>query len=511
MKGFFKWQGWVISLLVLVLLAGGCTPPPPDAGSSGKQKLVYASTADVVGLSPIKTNDRASARALDQIYETLFTRDPKTMEIQPLLAESYEQKDPNTLEITLKKGIKFHDGTPFNAEAVKYTFDKFRDPKTAAPRASLLEPIDEVIVKDEFTVVLKTKKPYGPLLAALAHSNASIVSPTADKKGNLMKKPVGTGPFKFKKWVPGDKLILEANEDYREGAPKLKEVEFRVVPEVSTAISLLETGEVDLVDSLQPEHLDRLKNNQKVNVKTNDGTPVTYLGFNMKKGPGKDKTFRQAVAHSINQEEVVDALKGVAHSSKGIIGPKVFGYNKEIEKEGYDYDVKKAQKLLKEAGMDDKTMTITTANTGNYPTLAELVQGQLSKAGLKTKIQTLEFGAYLDRLRKGDFEMVIGGWTNSTGDGSELLYPQLHSDNIGASNGTQTSIPKADELIDQTRTTTDKEKRLKVLHEANQLLVKEAPWVPLHHGVIVIATSKNVQGLEVDPTGEWHLQNVSLK
>ncbi|GGE12686.1 glutathione ABC transporter substrate-binding protein [Marinithermofilum abyssi] len=506
-----KWQGWVALFLALSLVTAGCTPPPPNAGSAGNQTFVYASTADVVGLSPIKTNDSASARAIDQIYETLFVRDPETMDIKPKLARSYENPDPNTWVIHLRKGIQFHDGIPFNAEAVKYTFDKFRDPKTAAPRASLLKPIDKVEVKDPYTVVIRTKKPYGPMLAALAHSNASIVSPIADKKGDLMKKPVGTGPFKFKKWVQGDKLTLEVNENYWDGKPQLKEVEFRVVPEVSTAISLLETGEVHLIDTLRPENLDRLKNSNKVNVKTKEGTPVTYLGFNMKKGPGKDSDFRRAVAHAINQEELVDALKGVAHPSKGIIGPKVFGYNPEIEKAGYDYDVKKAKDLFNKAGMDGKSVTIMTANTKNYPKLAELVQGQLAKAGLKADIQTLEFGAYLDRNRKGDFEMVIGGWTNSTADGSELLYPQLHSDNIGATNGTQTSIPEADKRINQSRTTTDKEKRLKVLHEANKLLVKEAPWVPLCHDFIVTATTKNVQGLEVDATGQWTLKNVSLK
>lgn len=510
MHGIRKGLAWVIMLFSVSLITAGCTPPSSGAGG-GEQKFVYASTADVVGLSPIETNDRASARAIDQIYETLFVRDPETMEIKPKLAESYEQKDPNTWVIKLRKGIQFHDGTPFNAEAVKYTFDKFLDPDTGAPRASLLASVDKVETEGDYTVIIKTKQPYGPLLAALAHSNASIVSPKADKKGNLMKEPVGTGPFQFKKWVQGEKLILEANEDYWNGAPKLKEVEFRVVPEVSTAISLLETGEVHMVDELQPEHMERLKKNKKVNVNTKKGTPVTYLGFNMKEAPGKDKTFRQATAHAIDQKEVVDALKGLAHSSEGIIGPKVFGYDEKIEQAGYEYDLKKAKQLFKEAGVEGKTVTITTANTGNYPRLAELVQGQLAKAGVKAKIQTLEFGAYLDKARKGDFELVIGGWTNSTADGSELLYPQLHSDNIGSTNNTQTSIPEADKQIDKTRRVTDQERRLQVLHEANELLVEEAPWVLLHHGIIATATSKDVKGLQVDPTGQWSLHHVSLK
>ncbi|MBA4494667.1 glutathione ABC transporter substrate-binding protein [Paenactinomyces guangxiensis] len=493
---------------IVALLAAGCTPAQPGASN---QKLVYASTADVVGLSPIMTNDTPSANAINQIYETLVVRDPKTMEIKPKLAESYENPDPNTWVFKLRKGVTFHDGTPFNAEAVKYTFDKLRDPKTAAPRGSLLKPIDQIEVKDEHTVVIKTKEPYGAMLAALAHTNASIVSPTADKKGDLMKKPVGTGPYKLKEWVQGDHLILEANDKYWDGTAKVKEVEFRVVPELSTAISMLETNQVQMVDNLQPEQLERLKRNKNISIVTNEGTPVYYLGFNMKKAPTNNPTLRQGVAHAINQDEIVDMMKGLAQPSKGLIGPKVFGYKPEIEKEAYPYDLQKAKELIKQAGLEGKTLTITSSNTGNYPKLAELVQGQLKKAGLDVKIQTLEWGTYLDTTRQGQFELVIGAWTNSTGDGSELFYPNLHSDNIGTSNRTQTAIPEADQLIQLSRTTTDKQKRLEALHQANQLLVKQAPWVTLHHGVVVTATANNVKGLEVDPTGQWYLKDVSFK
>ncbi|HEX6922202.1 MAG TPA: ABC transporter substrate-binding protein, partial [Bacillales bacterium] len=180
--------------------SGGSASKGTSGGESGgdsPQTLTIATTSKVVGLSPIKTNDSVSSAVIGQIYETLFTRDPETMEIKPLLAKSYETPDNKTWIIHLKKDIKFQDGTPFNAKAVKYTFDKFMDPETAAPRASLLEPVKSVKVKDEYTVVIKTKFPYGPMLAALSHTNASIVSPSADKKQDLMQKPVGTGPFKL--------------------------------------------------------------------------------------------------------------------------------------------------------------------------------------------------------------------------------------------------------------------------------------------------------------------------
>ena len=222
----------VFTLMIVSACSSGNEPASGEGEGNGKiDTFTYASLSDAVGLSPIMTNDSASANVTDHVYEKLFDRNTETMEIEPKLAESYENPDENTWLIKLKEGIKFHDGTDFNAEAVKYTFDKLRDPETAAPRASLMEPVESINVIDDYTVEIKTKYPYGPFLAALSHSNAAIVSPTADKEGDLNKEPVGTGPFKFAKWVPGDQVVLEANEDYRDGAPAIQQLIFKVVPE----------------------------------------------------------------------------------------------------------------------------------------------------------------------------------------------------------------------------------------------------------------------------------------
>lgn len=259
----------VFAIMALMLLvAAGCSKGSSGSSSGEKvtQEITYASTSDVVGLSPILTNDSVSASVNEQVYETLFTRNSETMEIEPLLAESYENPDELTWIIKLKEGIKFQDGTPFNAEAVKYTFDKFRDPKTAAPRASLLEPIESVNVQDEYTIEIKTKYAYGALLAALSHSNAAIVSPEADQNGDLMKNPVGTGPFKFVSWTPGESVILEKNPDYWQGEAKLNKITFKVVPEVTTAISMLQSGDVQFIDAIATEQLSRVEGLKNVEV-----------------------------------------------------------------------------------------------------------------------------------------------------------------------------------------------------------------------------------------------------
>ncbi|HET7657525.1 MAG TPA: glutathione ABC transporter substrate-binding protein [Bacillales bacterium] len=481
-----------------------------SSGKSVPQTLTIASTSKVVGLSPIMTNDSVSTAVISQVYETLFTRDPETMEIKPLLADSYETPDSTTWIIHLKKGIKFQDGTPFNAEAVKYTFDKIMDPKTAAPRASLLEPIKSVTVKDDNTVVIKTKEPYGPMLADLCHSNASIVSPTADKKQDLMKKPVGTGPFELAEYVPGDHVSLKANPNYWGGAPKLQTITFKVVPEVTTAISLMQTGKVQLIENPPAQQMSRLKSMKNVKIIQKQGTPVYYLGFNMTKKPMNNLKFRQAVSYAINRDAFIkQQLKGLGVRSDSIIGPKVFGYDKSAEKAGYDYDQAKAKQIIDQNGWKGVKVNLLVANTPAYKQMATVVQEELKQVGIDAQIQMMEWGTFLDVTSKGNFEMTFLGWTNSTGDGSELLYPNLDSDNIGSSNRMRYSDPQVDALIKKSRTTVDQQKRKDYLNQANILAVKSGVWIPMYHGIITVAVDKSVKGLQVEPNGEYSLANVS--
>lgn len=499
----------ILLLTVLALVVLSIT-----GSAMAKKVLTYAATSDVVGLSPILTNDSASSRVLDQIYETLFVRDQKTNEIKPNLALSYENPDEKTWVIHLRKGVKFHDGTDFNAEAVKFTFERIMDPKVAAPRASLLSTVESIEVKDDYTVVIRTKEPDGVFLAKLTHSNSAIVSPTAVRKyGDLMQNPVGTGPFKLKEIVSGDHVTIERFDDYWGGPAKLDEVVFRVIPEAATRVAMLETGEVDFIDSIPPEQLPRLQFNPDIKVKKVPGSPVRYLGFNFKKDPWKNLLVRQAVAHAVNEEDIVATMDGLGILSAGIIGPQVFGYKPEIEKVGYPYDPAKAKKLLAEAGFPDGFDTVlwTTNASEQYMRDAQILQAQLKKVGIRAEIKVLEWGAYLAATRKGETEMFLLGWSNLTQDGSELIYPNLYSGNAGSSNRSFYSNPEADKLILQSRRTTDQAKRLEILHKANEFLVKDVAWVPLWHQVNVIAMRSNVENLEMTATGDWNLYPVDIK
>lgn len=503
-----------MALLSIIMLAVvGCSnkSSSEDSDTEAPVELTYATTSDAAGLSPIDTNDSVSSNVTIQVYETLFTQDPETMEVKPLLAESYETPDENTWVIKLNEGIKFQDGTPFNAEAVKYTFEQIKDPDRAAPRASLLAPIDSIEVKDEYTVVLKTKEPYGPMLAALSHTNAAIVSPAADEEGDINKEPVGTGPFVFDEWVEGDHITLKRNEDYWREPAELEKVTFKVVPETSTAISMLETGDVQFIDALPSDQLSRIESIDSVEVQKSEGTRVSYLGFNMDKAPFNELKFRQAIAYGVDQETYVKQLNGLGTYNESIIGPKVFGYNEDAKDAGYPFDKDKAAKMIKDNGYSGQKITLLAANRDNYMKMAEIVQSQLTEIGLNVEIETMEWGTFLETTRKGNYEMTFLGWANSTADGSELLYPNLHSDNIDASNYSRYNNEEFDKLVEESRKSVDQEVRKEKLNEANVMAIKDAPWITMEHGTVTAAYDKSVKGLVVSPNGQWSLYNVSRK
>jgi peptide/nickel transport system substrate-binding protein len=465
---------------------------------------------DAVGLSPILTNDSASSNVLRTIYETLFSKDAKTGEVKPLLAESYTNPDANTWEIKLKKNIKFQDGTPFNSAAVKYTFEKILDPKTASPRASLIKSVSSIETPDDYTVVLKTSDPYGIMLTALAHDNLSIVSPTADKAGDINKNPVGagTGPYKFDKWTTGDSITVVKNPDYWQGASKLDSVKFKVVPEMTTAVTMVDTGEADFLVNLPPEHLDRLKSNKDIDITILKGNPVRYVGFNFEKKPFDSLKVRQAISYAIDKESYITTLNGLGYKSNGIIGPQLIGYNEEIEKHGYPYNIDKAKQLLTEAGFPNgfKT-TLSVGNTDMYMKMAPFIQAQLKKVGIEVELNVMDWAAYLSYCKAGKQDLYINGWSNVTGDGEELLYPQFFSGSINSSNYSRYNKKEQDDLILKTRNTVDQNKRLQYLREANITFTDDVAWVTMFNDMTTLVARKSVKGILFEANGEFRLNN----
>jgi peptide/nickel transport system substrate-binding protein len=504
----------VMLAAVLAIGAVGCSSKSASSTNGGKsttsKRITFVTTADAVGLSPILTNDSASSDIIRNVYETLFMRDPSTGEIKPLLAESYENPDPNKWIIKLKKNIKFQDGTAFNAAAVKYTFEKIMDPKTAAPRASLLKSVKSIETPDDYTVVINTSTPFGIMLTALAHDNLSIVSPTADKGGDINRNPVGagTGPFKFKEWVSGDHITLEKNADYWGGAAKIDTFVAKVAPEAATAVSMVENGEADFLVGVPAEQLSRMEGNKDVSVTKIKANNVAYVSFNVEKKPFDNVKVRQAIASAIDRDAYIATLNGLAYKTNGVIGPQLIGYDKSIEDHGFKFDVAKAKQLLAEAGLPDgfKT-TLTYGNTDAYAKMAPYVQAQLKQIGIEVTLNPMDWAASLAYEKAGKQDMFLNGWANVTGDGEECLYPNLFSGSINASNYTRFNDKAGDALILKSRNTVDQKERLGYLKQANEFYTDNVGFLPMYNGIATIAVRKNVKGIILESNTEFRINN----
>ena len=499
-----KWKLITITLATTGLFAlTGCGNNTADADEVVQQDFIFAQTAAPVGLSPTLTNDAASSQVLELIYETLFYQ--RDGQFVPRLATGYETPDENTWIISLREGVYFHDGTPFNAQAVKYSFELLVNPETAAPRASLLQPITSIETPEDYTVVLHTDEPFGIMLASLSHGNAAIISPTANANQDLMEYPVGTGPFQFDSRQDGQ-IVLVRNENYWGDLPVIERAISKVVPAIDTAISMLQTGQVNFIQGITPDSIQRVESLENIVFETVEGTGVNYVVFNLNRGPATDLAFRQVFAQAIDNASLVAALDGAAHLSRGFVGPHVFGYDASIEEFGTLFDLEAAQALVAENGFGDEPITLLAGSTPLFQRVGELVQAQLTQAGFNVQLETLEWATFLDVTRTGDFDIALTSWANLTRDGSELFFPRLHSDSIGATNQGQYTSEILDELIMASRTTIVTENRLSYLNQANEYVLTYLPVVPLFHAKQNMAMGSGLQGVYLHSNSGWDIR-----
>lgn len=325
-------------------------------GVKGEKVLIYARGADSVKLDPALVTDGESAKVMNNIYDNLVRYKPGSTDVEPALAESWKvSEDGKVWTFYLRKNVKFHDGTPFNAEAVKFNIERQLPPKATKDMAYAdftYGMIEKVEVVDDYTVKITLKYPYAPFLANLAMGlSAPMISPTAAKKygENYSQNPVGTGPFMFVKWDKEQQIVLKANKSYWGGAPKVDRVIFKVVKENAVRANELLAGSVDMIDGVDPNDVPRLQKDSNVTILTAPGMNINYLGLRTDKKPFDDPRIRQAISMAINREAIVKSLyQDKAILANGPLPPNLFGYVKDLKP--YPYDPEKAKALLKEAG-----------------------------------------------------------------------------------------------------------------------------------------------------------------
>ncbi len=344
---------FVLILALIVVCAG---MGPAQAGQPAKAPAVSGGTLIVAAAQEPDTFDPPNIVDVNvqQIAMNLsdrLTEFAPDMSVRPGLAESWSvAADKVTWTFKLRKGVKFHDGTTLDAEAVKFNFDRILDEKKPVKRRTFYTDIQTVRVVDSSTVQFTTKKPFGPLPALLATTGASIMSPKALKElgDKFATQPVASGPFVFEQWLPGDQVILKRNENYWGGAPKLEKVIFKTIKEPATRVAMLETGQADVIENVMPAELKRLAANPQFKIVRVPSMRTRDIRFNFLDDRLKDKRVRQAFQYAINMPEIIETVLAGAGTFTGApLPPTVFGAIKGTK---YRYDPALAKKLLTEAG-----------------------------------------------------------------------------------------------------------------------------------------------------------------
>lgn len=535
-KKTFKWL--LISLLAISMFLVGCSSKTnnesggKDSGkntTAKKDTLIYARGVDSTSLDPITTTEGDTFKVTENIFDTLLDYGPQDTTIHPKLAKSWTVSDDAlTYTFKLEEGVKFQDGTDFNADAVVYNFDRWMNGDADKfPYYTMFggfkkdegHVIKEIKAVDANTVQFVLKRPQAPFLKNLAMSPFGIASPAALKKygDDFRSHPVGTGPFKFVEWKQNDRITLEKNTNYWvKGLPKLNKVIFRVIPENAARLNALVNGEVDMMDGLNNSDSKTVTDNPKLQLIERPSMNVGYLGFTLTRKPFDNKLVRQALNHAIDKKAIIQAFyNGQATPAKNPMPPSIEGYNDAVEE--YDFDLDKAKALLKEAGypngfsMDLWAMPVARLYMPEAQKVAEVIQASFAKIGVKAKIQSVDWATYLDKAAKGQFDAYMLGWTGDNGDPDNFLYTLLDKDSIGANNYSFYKNDQLHDILIKAQQETDQKKRNDLYKQAQVIIHDDAPWVPLVHSKPLSAASKDVINYLPHPTGSEALDKVEFK
>jgi peptide/nickel transport system substrate-binding protein len=417
----------------------------------------------------------------------------------PCLATSWEIPDPTTYVFHLRKGVTFHNGKPFTARDVKYSIDRLYAKETAAPQI-LWWPKNkpEVTVVDDYTAKLTLDKPFAPLLASI-WLLAILPEGAADDKA-FFENPIGTGPFKFVKYVHGSIYIVEAYDRFWGGRPKVDRVVWRQILEPAARVAALLAGDTDLIPmGVPPEDLDRLRKNPKIVVQETGTTGTRFLVLNNAVKPFSDVRVRQAIWHAIDLEGIVDAIMlGTVGMAKAPMSEKTFGYP-DKPPGPYPYDPEKARQLLKEAGYPNGFKTEYLVYSGNiYPKddeVALAIQGMLGEVGIEVEILTKEIAAAIAQVYDDNFQIAKQGCMAATADFD--LCAALHYGEKARCNYTN---PELIDLLAQGAQQVDPADRRAVYAKASEILKRDAPNVWLFDEKYTIGHSARIKGLQIHPT-----------
>lgn len=475
-----------------------------------KDTLIVAHGSDAQTLDPHYTNDQPSSRVSVQIYSQLVEVD-QDMNLMPGLATSWEQINDTTTQFRLREGVLFHNGEELKASDVKFTFERMIASPTVA---HIVDAIEAVEVVDDYTVNVMTSEPFGPLLYHLSHTAASILSEKAVTEAgeDYGQHPVGTGPYQFIDWSVGDRITMEAFDDYYGGKQEIQNLVYRNITEGTNRAIALETGEIDVAYDIEAIDKSTIIDKSGLELIEEESLSQTFISFNTRKAPLDNKKVRQAIGYSINADDIVEAVVlGAGRPANSPIGPKVSGHNPNAKLYSQNYE--KARELLAEAGYPDGfTTSMWVSDSPVAVQMAQVIQAQLRQVGILMAIEVVEWGAFLDGTNRGEHDMLMMGWVTVTGDADYGLYALFSSNTHGgAGNRSFYSNERVDELLRAGRISSDHEERRMIYAELQEILQDELPIFSTHYTFQNVGVQSNVKGFQLAPTGHHRVRGVHFE
>ncbi|GGK22044.1 ABC transporter substrate-binding protein [Salinarimonas ramus] len=490
---------------------------PPALAQTPPGVLAIGQIAEPKSLDPAAVTAANDFRIVVNLYDGLVRYADGSFEIEPALAESWEVSEDGTVyTFTLREGVTFHDGTPVDAEAIVFNFDRMLDEEHPYhdtgpfPLSFFFSAIEEVEAVDARTVRFTLNEPYAPFLSNLAYPTGLIVSPTAvaEHGADFGRNPVGTGPFRFESWDANTAVVVVRNEEYWDGAPPLEAAIFRPITDANTRVAEMLSGGIDVMVEVPPDSVSRFAESEDFELYEQAGPHLWFLILNAKEPPFDDVRVRQAVNYAIDKETLVEnVLQGTAEVASGPIPPAfAWAYNEELEP--YPHDPERARQLIEEAGATGSTVTMFVTEGGSgmldpVP-MGTAIQADLEEVGLDVEIETYEWNTFLAQVNpglEGKANMAQMAWM--TNDPDTLPYLALRSEAMpdnGGFNSGYYSNPEVDRLLQEARTATDQEERARLYKEMQEIVHEDAPWAFVANWKQNAVTSAAVDDFALQPS-----------
>ena len=489
---------------IVIMLLAVLVPVAAVAAPAGK--VVIAQGVDPTTLDIMNQQEAPASIIGSHIFETLWERDANLKIIPGLATDMPKLVAPTTWEVKLRKSVKFHNGEDFNAESAKFSLERVKDPKMRA--SSNFKPIDNVEIVDPYTIRVHTSKPWPTFLTVMTFAQAAMYPPKAykDKQpADISRQPIGTGPYKFVRWAKDEEIVLESNDAYWRGTPKIKTVVFRPIPDDAVRVAALQNGEIDVAVNIPPHLANPIANHPKLFLttapsirtiqlmfQTHNFDEKTHMATGVYDGPTKDKRVRQAIQYALDVDEIIKGvLDGKAMRVATMLTSLHFGFDPGLKP--IKQDLARVKKLLTEAGYPNGLEITLNGPQGRYvrdKEVAEAAAGQLTKAGIKTTVKTYEFVNYLNTLtykHKGGPVWLIG-WGTPTIDAETVYNPLFHN---GSNLGTYFNAD-LDGLMDAAQKEMDEKKRLALYHQINKLWIEDAAAAPLYQQLDLYGANKRL-------------------